>query len=77
MLYTRTTTRIQTPLKKAAYLLAAQTDITFQAIINEALSDYLKNTDKQTAKKLTFKTADLGTGFDNLTRDDYYQEPKS
>lgn len=58
-------------------MLAAQSDMTFQTIINQALNNYLKDTDKQTAKKITFKTVDLGKGFDNLTRDDYYEDPKS
>ena len=77
MQYTRTTVRIQTPIKKAADLLAAQGNLTFQTIINQALSKYLNSAQQDIAKKITFKTVNLGKGFDNLTRDDYYDEPQN
>lgn len=76
MKYTRTTVRIETPLKKAVDMLSAQTNMTFQKIINQALEKYLRDQNNQLAKKIVFKEVDLGSGLDNLSRDDYYQDPK-
>lgn len=72
---TRTTLRIDQSLKKAAQEQALQTNTTLQAVFNNALRDYLKDTAKHKARKIVFKTHGLGQPLDNLTRSDYYPKP--
>lgn len=72
----RTTLRIEDHLKKSAELMALQEDTTLQAILNNALNSYLQNQAKKEAKKIVFKTYHLGKALDNLTRSDYYPDPK-
>ena len=71
----RTTLRIQDDLKKIAQRKALEEDTTLQDIFNKALESYLRNQAKKEAKKIVFKTHDLGEALDNLTRSDYYSEP--
>lgn len=71
----RTTLRIREDLKNNAELKAFREDITLQDIFNTALEVYLKQEGKKEAKKLVFKTHDLGKPLDNLRRSDYYSEP--
>lgn len=71
----RTTLRIKTNLKKAAEKRAVEEDISLQDIFNQALEDYLDKKALGKAKKLVFKTHDLGKPLDNLRRSDYYAEP--
>ena len=54
--------------------MALKEDTTLQAIFNKALENYLNQEDKKEAKKIVFKTHNLGVALDNLTRDDYYDE---
>ncbi len=72
----RTTLRIKEQLKKNAEKKALQDDITLQEVFNRALEQYLENESKKEAKKIVFKTHDLGVPLDNLTRKDFYPEPK-
>jgi len=72
----RTTLRIEENLKKTAEHKALQDDVTLQEIFNRALEEYLKNQAKKKAKKIVFKTYHLGKDLDNLTRSDYYPDPK-
>lgn len=72
----RTTLRIKENLKKSAEQRALQDDVTLQEIFNRALEHYLENEAKKEAKKIVFKTHDLGIPLDNLTRDDFYDDPK-
>lgn len=72
----RTTLRIKEQLKKNAEKKALQDDITLQEVFNRALERYLENESKKEAKKIVFKTHDLGVPLDNLTRKDFYPEPK-
>lgn len=72
----RTTLRVKDNLKKAAEQKALQDDITLQEIFNRALEHYLQKEAKKEAKKIVFKTHDLGVPLDNLTRKDFYPEPK-
>ena len=72
----RTTVRVEKRLKKEAERLALEEERTFQEIVNNALSEYLKNKAKKKADKIIFETVDLGVPLDNLTRSDYYDEPK-
>ena len=68
----RTTIRISENLKKSAELKALREDLTLQDILNRALERYLEKEAKTEAKKIVFKTHNLGTPLDNLTRADYY-----
>ena len=72
---TRTTLRIQENLKKYAEHKALQEDITLQEVFNRALEYYLENEAKKEAKKIIFKTHDLGQPLDNLKRADFYPKP--
>ncbi len=72
----RTTLRLKENLKKTAEKKALQDDITLQEIFNYALEEYLEKDARQEAKKIIFKTHHLGEPLDNLTRDDFYPDPK-
>lgn len=72
----RTTLRIEQNLKKEADKLALEQDTTLQNIFNKALKTYLAKDAKKQAKKIVFKTHNLGVNLDNLTRDDFYPDPK-
>lgn len=68
----RTTLRIKESLKKSAELKALQDDISLQDIFNSALEYYLDKEARVEAKRIVFKTHDLGKPLDNLKRADYY-----
>ena len=72
----RTTLRLNESLKKTAEKKALQDDITLQEIFNKALAEYLEKDARFEAKKIIFKTHHLGEPLDNLTRDDFYPDPK-
>lgn len=72
----RTTLRLKENLKKIAEKKALQDDVTLQEIFNCALEEYLDKDARQTARKIIFKTHHLGAPLDNLTRDDFYPDPK-
>lgn len=72
----RTTLRIDKELKKNAERKALEEDTTLQDIFHRALESYLQNQAKKKARKIVFKTFDLGVPLDNLTRSDFYPEPK-
>ncbi len=72
----RTTIRLDEQLKKLAELKALEEDTSLQKIVNYALGRYLKEEAKKEVKNIVFKTHHLGTALDNLTRNDYYQDPK-
>ncbi len=71
---TRTTLRINTNLKLAAQKQATRDNTTLQAIFNNALEQYLNNKAKIAARKIVFRTHDLGRPLDNLQRSDYYPD---
>ena len=71
----RTTLRISESLKKSAEQKALQANTTLQDIFNTALAEYLKQDAKKQAKKIVFKTHDLGSPLDDLKRADYYSKP--
>ena len=73
---TRTTLRIDTRLKKQAEHRALEHNTTLQNIFNQALEQYLQKAAKKDAHKIAFVTHDLGNPIDNLSRDDYYSDPK-
>ncbi len=72
----RTTIRLNSQLKKIAEHKALEENRSLQEIVNSALQRYLEEEGKKEAKKIVFKTHHLGKPLDNLTRDDYYQDPK-
>ncbi len=72
----RTTLRLKEDLKKRAERKALDEDTSLQAIFNQALEAYLDQQAKRTAKKIIFKTYNLGKDLDNLTRDDFYPDPQ-
>lgn len=72
----RTTLRLKEALKKTAEKKALQDDVTLQEIFNRALEEYLEKDARREAKKIIFKTHHLGEPLDNLTRDDFYPNPK-
>lgn len=72
----RTTLRIKTTLKKAVEKKALEQDTTLQELFNLALERYLEEEGKKEAKKIVFKTHNLGAPLDNLRREDYYSDPK-
>ena len=72
----RTSLRINENLKKIAEQKALQMNMTLQDIFNEALARYLENDAQKQAKRIVFKTHNLGEPLDNLTRNDYYLDPK-
>lgn len=73
---TRTTLRIEENLKRIAEQKALEEDTTLQTIFNLALKEYLEKDAIYKAKKIIFKTHHLGVPLDNLTRDDFYPDPK-
>jgi len=72
----RTTLRIKRQLKKAVEHKALEENTTFQEIFNRAIESYLEKEGKAEAKKIVFKTHNLGKPLDNLKRADYYPETK-
>lgn len=72
----RTTVRLNQHLKKFAEQKALEENKSLQEILNRALERYLEEEGKKEAKELVLKTHHLGEALDNLTRDDYYQDPK-
>lgn len=73
----RTSLRIRENLKKEAERRALQDNLTLQELFNNALEHYLGKKAKAEAKKIVFKTHRLGEPLDNLTRDDFYPDPKT
>lgn len=71
----RTTLRLEENLKNIAERIALEENTTLQDIFNSALKIYLDKENKKKAKKIVFKTCDLGEPLDNLTRADYYTKP--
>jgi hypothetical protein len=71
----RTTLRLKPNLKKAAERKALDNNTTLQEIFNNALEDYLSKHAQAKAKKIVFKTYNIGKPLDNLTRADYYSKP--
>lgn len=71
----RTTLRIEESLKKSAQRRALEEDTTLQEIFNKALENFLQKDAQQKAKKIVFKTHNLGVPLDNLTREDFYPKP--
>lgn len=71
----RTTLRLKENLKKRAEKRAFEENISLQAIFNRALELYLDQQAQRQAKKIIFKTHDLGVNLDSLRRKDFYPEP--
>lgn len=71
----RTTLRIEEYLKKTATQKALEMNTSLQEIFNRALEQYLEADAQKHAKKIVFKTHDLGAPLDKLSRSDYYSDP--
>ena len=76
MMLARTTIRIKASLKRDAEIKAARDNLTLQEVFNRALEYYLRNESKLEAKRIIFKTHNLGKPLDNLRRKDYYPDPQ-
>ena len=72
----RTTLRLKENLKRDAEKRAFEENTSLQEIFNKALEAYLDKEARKQARKIIFKTHDLGVPLDNLTRDDFYPDPK-
>lgn len=72
----RTTLRLKENIKRSAEKKAHEDNTTLQDIFNRALEEYLEKDAKKQAQKIVFKTYHLGKNLDNLTRDDFYPDPK-
>ncbi len=72
----RTTVRLEKQLKKEAERTALDENTTLQDVLNRALRYYIQKKAVNKAKKIVFKSIDLGVPLDNLTRDDIYGEPE-
>jgi predicted alpha/beta-fold hydrolase len=68
----RTTLRLPFELKKAAERIASDSDTSLQDVFHRALTHYIKTLAKEKARRIIFKTHDLGTPLDKLNRADYY-----
>lgn len=72
----RTTLRLNENLKKSVDQLALDEGTTVQDIFNRAVESYLKKDAKKKVRKIIFKPHSLGVDLDNLTREDFYPDPK-
>jgi len=54
---------------------AFEEDTSLQEIFNKALASYLEKEGQKEAKKIIFKTHNLGRPLDNLKRADFYPKP--
>ncbi len=71
----RTTLRLEERLKAIAERRALEENTTLQEVFNRALALFLDREGKKKAKKIVFKTHNLGKPLDNLTREDFYPKP--
>ncbi len=71
----RTTLRLPQQLKKTAERVAIEENLTLQELFSQALTSFLKTKGRREAKKIIFKTHDLGKPLDNLRRSEYYPKP--
>lgn len=71
----RTTLRINENLKKSAEKKARHLNITLQEIFNKALAQFLELDAQKQAKKIVFKTHNLGEPLESLERSDFYPKP--
>lgn len=69
----RTTLRIKEHLKDAIEKQALEDKKTVQDLFNSALEFYLQERAQRKAKKIIFKTHDLGIALNGLKRKDYYK----
>ncbi|MBI2641333.1 hypothetical protein HYW87_01940 [Candidatus Roizmanbacteria bacterium] len=69
----RTTLRIKENLKEALEKQAIEDNTTMQELFNHALEEFLNQRARKKAKKIIFKSHDLGVPLDNLRRKDYYK----
>ena len=68
----RTTLRIKENLKDALEKQALQEKKTLQELFNDAIENFLQDKAQRKAKKIIFKTHNLGVNLNGLRRKDYY-----
>jgi len=72
----RTTLRLDKRLKKEAQKIAFDEETTLQDIFNRAIDSFVEQRKKKAIKrKIKIPTIDLGYPLDNLTRDNFYEDP--
>lgn len=71
----RTTLRLEEHLKKDIAKKAVDEGKSLQELFNQALEAYLKIEAQQEARKIVFKTHNLGVALDHLKREDFYESP--
>lgn len=74
MQLTRTTVRLTPQLKRAAEAKALELNLTFQAVLSQALELYLSAEGRRKTKRIIFRERNLGVPLDNLNRDDLYAD---
>ena len=70
----RTTLRIKENLKDALERQALLEKKTLQELFNDALEQFIRVNAQIKAKKIIFRTHDLGVRLNNLRRKDYHRE---
>ena len=70
----RTTLRIRENLKEALEKQALQEKKTLQELFNNAIEHFLQVKAQRKAKKIIFKTHNLGINLNGLRRKDYYSD---
>lgn len=68
----RTSVRLKENLKRIVERRAMEENTTLQEIFNRALEAYLEEDAKRWAKRIVFKTHNLGKPLDGLRRKDFY-----
>lgn len=72
----RTTLRLKENIKHAVERRAFEQQTTMQELFNRALEEYLEKDARKKAKKIVFHSHHLDKPLDDLTRDDFYPDPK-
>ncbi|OGK46433.1 hypothetical protein A2963_01540 [Candidatus Roizmanbacteria bacterium RIFCSPLOWO2_01_FULL_40_13] len=70
----RTTLRIKENLKEALEKRALEEKKTLQDLFNAAIEKFIHEEAEKKAKRIIFRTHDLGEKLDNLRRKDYYSD---
>jgi len=71
----RTTLRLNEYLKKDVEKKAIDEGKSLQELFNKALEVFLKVEAQKQARKIIFKTHNLGVALDHLSRADFYESP--
>lgn len=72
----RTSLRVREDLKKDAEYYAFKRELTLQDVFNTALEQFIHGKKPIKKTKIKFLTHSLGVPLDNLTRSDFYGDPR-